>query len=69
MHSAERSRPIPELSIIALKRAHECEGRMLPVGSRGAVVYAYRDGAAYEVEFSEPFPCVVTVGSDDIRPV
>lgn len=35
----------------------------------GAVVYAYRDGAGYEVEFAEPFHCVVTVRPGDIRQV
>ena len=69
MHTPERPRSIPELSIVALKHRHECNGRVLPEGSTGAVVHAYRDGAGYEVEFAEPFHCVVTVGRDDIRPV
>jgi hypothetical protein len=60
--------PIAELSTVSLRHAHECEGRVLPEGATGAVVYAYRDGAGYEVEFEKPFHCVVTVGRDDIRP-
>jgi hypothetical protein len=69
MATAERARAIPELSIVALRHSHESDGKTLPEGTRGAVVYAYRDGAGYEVEFAEPFHCVVTLGRDDIRPV
>ena len=69
MASAERLRPIRELTVVTLRHSQECDGRILPEGSRGAVVHAYRDGAGYEVEFSEPFHCVVTVSRDDIRPV
>ena len=67
MQPAERPPSIPELSIVALTHRRVCDGRVLPEGSTGAVVYAYRDGAGYEVEFEEPFHCVVTVGRDDIR--
>ena len=69
MCSAELPRSIPELSIVALRQPRECQGKTLPAGTIGAVVYVYRDGAGYEVEFAEPFPCVVTVHQDDIRPV
>ena len=69
MPAAERGRPIPELSMVALTHSAECEGKTLPEGSRGAVVFAYRDGVGYDVEFVEPFHCVVTVDRDDIRPV
>jgi hypothetical protein len=69
MRTAERIRPIPELSTVALTHAHECPRGLLPEGARGAVVHAYRDGAGYEVEFTEPFHCVVTVRRGDIRPV
>ena len=68
MASAEQLRPIPELSVVALRHPQECDGRVLPEGSREPS-YAYRDGAGYEVEFSEPFHCVVTVNRDDIRPI
>jgi Domain of unknown function (DUF4926) len=71
MPAGEADRSIPELSIVALTHAvREPESdRMLPEGTTGAVVFAYRDGAGYEVEFDEPFHCVVTVERDDIRPV
>lgn len=55
--------------MVALTRSRECEGRTLPEGAMGAVVFAYRDGRGYDVEFVEPFHCVVTVERGDIRPV
>ena len=60
---------IPELGLVALKQARACDGGMLPEGTTGTVVFVYRDGAAYEVEFEEPFHCVVTLDRDDIHPV
>jgi hypothetical protein len=69
MRPAERVRSIPELSSVALTHPHECDGKMLPEGATGAVVFAYRDGVGYEVEFDQPFHCVATVERDDIRPV
>ena len=59
--------PIPELSIVALTHPYECRAGVLPKGATGAVVFAYRDGVGYEVEFDQPFHCVVTVERDDIR--
>jgi hypothetical protein len=58
---------MPELSIVALRNAHRYEAGVLPPGTKGTIVHAYRDGAGYEVEFSEPFHCVVTVAHDDIE--
>ena len=69
MHTKERGSSIPELSMVALTRSRECEGRTLPEGAMGAVVFAYRDGQGYDVEFTEPFHCIVTVERGDIRPV
>jgi hypothetical protein len=63
------SRLIPELTTVTLTHRLECKGGLLPEGSRGAVVHAYKDGAAYEVEFDVPFHCVVTLQPKDIRPV
>jgi hypothetical protein len=59
---------IPELGIVSLRRRREVEGRVLPAGARGTVVYAYGSGAAYEVEFAEPFQCVVTLVREDVEP-
>lgn len=54
--------------LTALTHSVECKGRVLPEHNKGTVVHAYRDGQHYEVEFSGPFPCTVTVRRDDIRP-
>ena len=40
----------------------------MPEGGIGTVVHVYRDGEHYEIEFSEPFPCTVTVSAEDIQP-
>ena len=66
---AQQTKLIPELSIVALRYSRVCDGKTLPEGAKGAVVHAYRDGVGYEVEFEEPFHCVVTVGRDDIQRV
>lgn len=42
------------------------DGGDMPAGSRGTVVGVYRGGAAYEVEFVEPFHAVVTVRPQQI---
>ena len=57
---------IPELGLVALRQARACDGRVLPEGTTGTVVFVYRDGAAYEVEFEEPFHCVVTLNRDEL---
>lgn len=43
------------------------DGRTLPAGSRGAIVLVYENGAAYEVEFSNPFRAVVTLEADKLK--
>jgi hypothetical protein len=43
------------------------DGRSLPAGSRGAVVFVHTEGGAYEVEFSKPFRAVVTVAAPLLR--
>lgn len=42
--------------------------RSLPKGSVGAVVGVWQEGAAYEVEFNEPFHAVVTVPAPQLGP-
>jgi hypothetical protein len=63
-----KSRSIRELSVVALRRPVECKGDVLPAGGKGTVVHVYSDGEHYEVEFSEPFRCTVTLVGDDIQP-
>lgn len=55
-----------ELSVVHLSRTLEPGGRALPRGTSGTVVAVYGDGLAYEVEFFEPFHCVLTVESADL---
>lgn len=59
--------PLEELSLATLARDVEADGRRVPAGSTGTIVYVYRDGVAYEVEFFEPFHCVTMVESDAIE--
>ena len=65
-----KERAIPELSVVALTHpVKAADNRVLPQGATGTVIFAYRDGAGYAVEFEEPFHSVVTVERDDIRPL
>ena len=57
---------IEELSRVALATDLEVEGGRLPAGSTGTVVGIYRQGAAYEIEFTQPFHVVATVRADAI---
>lgn len=71
MPTAAQASAIPELSRVALRHAYrwEEEGKVLPEGATGTVVMVYRGGAGYEVEFAQPFHCVVTLRPDDIRKI
>lgn len=59
---------MPELSIVALKNERSCEDGILPPGTQGTIVHVYNDEAGYEVEFSEPFRCILTVSRDEVEP-
>ena len=59
--------PIEELTRVALSMPVETESGVLPAGSLGTVVGVYQSGAAYEVEFANPFQTVATVMPDAIR--
>src|ERR1700722_9416582 len=57
-----------ELSLVALSHPHVCDdGRVLPEGAEGVVVYAWHGGDGYEVEFERPFHCVATLGPSELR--
>lgn len=58
---------IEDLSRVVLCRDVVSEGRRLPAGSAGTVVGVYRNGAAYEVEFTTPFHTVATVDAAAIQ--
>ena len=53
---------IPEHSMVTLSDSLILtDGRRLPEGARGAIVFVHGEGEAYEVEFIEPFHAVATV--------
>jgi len=59
---------IPELSVVMLTHSFEHKAGELPEGTVGTVVHAWSDGEHYAVEFTKPFPCVVSLARADIRP-
>jgi len=64
---AGASPTIPEHSMVTLSDALALkDGRRLPEGARGAVVFVHGDGEAYEVEFLEPFHAVATVPAPSV---
>ena len=42
-------------------------GRDLPAGAHGTIVGVWRNGAAYEVEFTQPFACLVTLRAASLQ--
>lgn len=62
--------PMAEHSMVVLSRSVELkDGRSLPSGTRGAIVFVHGGGAAYMVEFSKPFQAVATVLAADLSQV
>ena len=59
---------IDELSLVALTRPFIVpdEGRALPKGAIGTVVGVLQPGAAFIVEFTEPFAALVDLASDHL---
>jgi hypothetical protein len=51
----------PEHAVVSLRTSIDADGQVLPKGARGTIVGIHRDGAAYEVEFFEPFHWVATL--------
>ncbi|MCJ2083305.1 DUF4926 domain-containing protein [Methylobacterium sp. J-090] len=65
---AKTRTPLDELSMAVLSAPITLDdGRTLPIGSRGAIVFVYENGAAYEFEFSEPFSTVVTIEAQHLK--
>lgn len=60
--------PFKDLDAVRLGRSLETDDGLMPAGSEGTVVGVWRAGAAYEVEFSEPFHAVETVNVEDLGP-
>jgi hypothetical protein len=63
-----RRSPFKELDGVALAAPIYVTAiaRELPAGARGAVVGAWRHGDAFDVEFTRPFECIVTVRSEGL---
>lgn len=61
--------PLEELTRVALLRAFDTEAGVLPKGARGTIVSSYDRGAAYYLEFTRPFPALLTVASGDVAPI
>jgi hypothetical protein len=63
-----RRPPFKELDDVALAAPVYVTAiaRELPAGARGTVVGVWRRGEAFEVEFTAPFECVVTVRADGL---
>jgi hypothetical protein len=57
----------PMLRTVVLRHPIECNNAVFPEGSKGTIVHVYADGEHYEVEFTEPFPCTITLQHGDIR--
>lgn len=55
-----------EGGVVALTEPVERDGTVFPAGSVGTVVHVYRGRAAFEVEFTAPFTCVITVRHDQL---
>lgn len=66
--SASPRVPMSEHSLVQLSSRLSLEdGRTLPGGSIGAIVGVWDGGAAYVVEFAEPFHMIVTLPAGSIR--
>jgi hypothetical protein len=57
-----------ELDEVVLARAVNLGdlGKQLPAGARGTVVGVWQGSRGYEVEFAEPFACLVTVPAESL---
>jgi hypothetical protein len=59
---------LSELSVVTLTHSLEHRARELPEGTPGTIVHAWSDGEHYEVEFTRPFSCVVSLARADVEP-
>lgn len=58
-----------ELDIVTTQSTFGLDGLIFPSGSVGTIVHVYPGSRAFEVEFSEPSPAVVTLEAEDLREV
>jgi hypothetical protein len=57
-----------ELDVVRLRSMLYTDDGGIPAGSLGTVVFLHDRGAAYEVEFLEPFVAVATLRPADLMP-
>ncbi|CAN5399269.1 hypothetical protein BH10PSE15_BH10PSE15_09930 [soil metagenome] len=62
----DSSAPIQELDVVRLLAEVKMDEGHLPIGTIGTAVYRYRDGEAFEVEFSAPFHALLTLRANEI---
>lgn len=62
----DAGRSIRELDLVRLLAEVKLDEGRLPIGAMGTAVYRHRDGEAFEVEFIDPFPAVVTLRASEI---
>lgn len=66
--SAARTNPgFSELDVVCLRFDTADGDRVLEAGSIGTIVHCYA-GGAFEIEFAEPTPAVLTLEALDIAP-
>lgn len=64
-HDAPHIAELARVTLLADSRT--LEGETIPGGSAGTVVGIWENGAAYDVEFSEPIAGLVSVRADEVR--
>jgi hypothetical protein len=65
---AESNEPVRELDRVRVLRAVTGDDDLtVPAGATGTVVAIYADGAAFEVEFTEPVDTLATVEAATVR--
>lgn len=65
--SAPPSPPLTEHAMVTLAVSQSLDdGRRLPRGARGAIVFVLGEGAAYMVEFVAPFHALATVPAAEL---
>lgn len=71
--SSDAGRPLKpppglnNLDCVVLGEEVDTGAGRLPRGARGTIVLVWRDGDAFEVEFSNPFPALVTLRPNQVR--
>ena len=58
--------PFSELDVVRLRAVVSTDEGIIPSGAVGTIVYLHSGSDAYEVEFADPFPAVVTLREGDL---